>query len=109
MAKRISAEEAANQIAELVEQVKTSSIADTREDAATAVEDHFLGRRGVSRSTYSGASPDECILDALATYPTLNDPRLSAALVRMAEGVTEDFRAGLLMAVRLVGDHDYDL
>ncbi len=108
MAKK-SVSELVDQVAVLAEEIGKQAVAETRRDVARQVEEHFLGGKNVSRTVYDGASPDDCIVYALGEYPTMTHPDLTAAFVRFdADGVSDDFRAGILFAVRLFADSEYD-
>lgn len=93
--------------------IRDTAVSETRRDAADAIEEHFLQPSG--RTVYGGKTPDECILDVLTDdapdNPLAGIARLAAAGERFRhDGVSEDFRAGLLMAVRLIGSVDgYEL
>ena len=104
-----TANDIADQIADLASQLQETTVAEVRTDLAEGIENHFLGRRGVSRTTYEGRSADDCVIDALADFPTLTDKRLQALRDRFEnEGVSDDFKAGLLFAIRLVADKGYE-
>lgn len=99
----------AEELAGLGEEIRQRAIAETRKDIAEEVAAHFLGGPRVARRTYGGTSPDDCIVEALADFETLRDPRLQSARDRFEEqGVSDDFRAGVLFAVRLFADPHYD-
>jgi hypothetical protein len=88
-------------IADLAAKLEQAAGQETRTYLAREIENQFLG---VSRPV-----TDDCIIEALADYPSLTDRRLQALRDRfVSEGVSEDFRAGLLFAVRLVADLDYE-
>ncbi|MFD8498000.1 hypothetical protein [Amycolatopsis sp. NPDC059657] len=108
MAKRASASTLVESVAGLAEEIQKAAVAETREDVAQGIEEHFL--RETNRRTYGGKSADESIREALAEYPSLREvPQLQDALARF-EGaeIPEDFRAGVLFAVKLVADLDYE-
>src|SRR5690242_15238483 len=108
MAKR-SASDLAGELAELGEEIRRRAVAETRRDLAREIEEQFVGGPAVSRRTYGGASPDECVVEALGEVPTLRDPRLESLRDRFEEeGVSADFRAGVLFVVRLMADPEYD-
>jgi hypothetical protein len=103
------AEGLAGMVAGIGEDIQRAAIAETREYVAKAVENQFLQPTG--RKTYGGATPDECIVEMLREAPLNEIPRLRQALQRIEDNggeVSEDFRAGILMAVRLFADEDYD-
>lgn len=104
---RKSASDLVEDLAGLGEEILKRAIAETRSDVAAQVEDQFLGTK--NRKMYSGAAADDCIVSALADFPTMTDARLQALRERFeTDGVSDDFRAGILFAVRLVADKDYD-
>lgn len=107
-----SAEEMSEEIAVLIEDMREKAVRETRKDVADAIEEQFLGKPRVSRSMYNGASPDTCILEFLNDdYPPLaKERRLQGLLDRFNEdGITDDFRAGILFAVRLAADPEFEL
>jgi hypothetical protein len=96
-------------MAGMAEEIQKAAVGETRKYVAMGIEDHLLKATG--RRTYGEMTPEESILEELRDCPTLRDPRLQAALKRFEtneDGVTDDFRAGLLMAVRLFADPEYD-
>lgn len=107
MAKK-TASDLEGQIASLAEDLRSLTIRETRTDIADGIKAQFLGSRRVSRTTFRGASPDDCILEALAD-PTFQDTPLQALHERFSnDGVSDDFRAGIAFALRLVADQDYE-
>ncbi|WP_330185977.1 hypothetical protein OHB26_39625 (plasmid) [Nocardia sp. NBC_01503] len=67
----------------------------------------------MDRSVYGGRLPEDCLFEELTNNPALAKvPELQAALARFdtddGDGVTLDFRAGVLFAVRLLTDPDFD-
>ncbi|WP_329073506.1 hypothetical protein [Amycolatopsis sp. NBC_01480] len=110
MAKRTaSVSDLVEQMAGLAEEIKTAAVNETRKYVAMGIEDHLI--KATDRQTYSGMTPDESIVEALREFPTLREARLQAALKRFEaneDEVTDDFRAGLLMAIRLFADPEYD-
>lgn len=106
MAKKTS-QDLAEDIAGIAEQIRDRAIAETRKDVADSLKEQYLGDKRVPRSTFSGSSPDDCIIE---TLKFMSDAQLKALHDRFSsEGVSEDFRAGLLFAIRLAGDPNYEL
>ncbi|WP_280460903.1 hypothetical protein [Nocardia carnea] len=105
-----TADELSEQIGALATDLQRRAAEEVRADIATAIEDQFLGRRGHGREIYRGAIPEDCVLLELSDNPVMQaDPVLRAAATRIEEhGLTEDFRAGILFAVRLLADPEYD-
>lgn len=103
------AESLAGMVAGLGEEIQSAAIAETREYVAKVIEDQFLQPTG--RKTFGGASPDQCIADMLREAPLNKIPRLRDALARIEDNamqVPEDMKAGILFAVRLFADPDFD-
>jgi hypothetical protein len=108
MAKK-SAADLVEELAGAGEEIRQRAVAETRKYVALELEEQFLGTARASRSTYGGANPDDCIVEALAEFSSLCDPRLQAVRARFEEdGVSDDFRAGVLFAVRLLADPEFD-
>jgi hypothetical protein len=103
------AEGLAGMVAGIGEEIQKAAIAETRKYVAKAVEDQFLAPTG--RKTYGGATPDQCIVEALREAPLSKIPRLHQAFLRIEDNggeVSEDLRAGVLLAVRLFADEGYE-
>src|SRR5689334_20918608 len=101
MAKSASglAEGLVDKVASIVEEIERAAITETRKFVSKAVEAQFLQPTG--RRTYGGKTPDESIVEMLREAPLNEIPRLQQALERFETGeVSEDFRAGILFAVR---------
>jgi hypothetical protein len=109
---RKSAAELAEGLAETAHEVRRRAAEEIRDDIAREIEDRYLGRPGTNRSVYAGRHPDDCVVEELADNPALQVPVLQAALARFndedGDGITADFRAGVLFAVRLLADPDFD-
>ncbi|GAB3916228.1 hypothetical protein ACFQ1S_20965 [Kibdelosporangium lantanae] len=106
MAKKTS-EDLVDEMTGMAAEIRRLAVAETRRDLAAGIEEHFLGTKS-SRKGYTG-TPDECVIEALDDFPTMRDPRLLAIRERLAtDGVTDDFRAGIVFALRLVADDEYD-
>lgn len=91
------------------EKIRDAAVEEVTKYKGKHVEEVYLQPTG--RKTFGGKTPDACILEDLADFPTLaNVPRLQQALQRFqdAGAVSEDFRAGLLMAARLFQDPDFE-
>ncbi len=96
----------ADQIAGLAEKLQATATTEARTGLARHIEAHFLTETG--RAAFSNVAPDDSVTEALA-WGTMQDPRLQALRDRFeTDGVSEDFRAGLLFALRLVADTEYD-
>uniref|UniRef100_UPI0037C5C900 hypothetical protein n=1 Tax=Amycolatopsis benzoatilytica TaxID=346045 RepID=UPI0037C5C900 len=110
MAKK-SASELADELAGLGEEIVKRATAETRKYVAQEIEEQFLGTPRAARKTYCGRTPDDCIMDALTDdeAASLKDARLQAVRERFEEdGPSDDFRAGILFAVRLFADPTFD-
>lgn len=109
---RKSAADLAEEMADLAHEVRRRAAEEIRTDIAREIEDRYLGRPGMNRNIYAGRHPDDCVVEELADNPALRIPVLQAALARFndedGDGVTADFRAGVLFAVRLLTDSDFD-
>ena len=108
---RKSASDLAEDLAGLGEEIVKRATAETRKYIALEIEEQFLGTPRASRKTYGGRHPDACIVEALedTSAASMQDPRLQAALDRFVQdGPSDDFRAGILFAVRLFADPDFD-
>ncbi|GAB4590335.1 hypothetical protein [Nocardia sp. IFM 10818] len=108
-----SATQLADELADIAHEVRRRAADEVRADIAQEIEQRFLGRQGLDRSVYAGRHPDDCLLLELADNPALQKiPTLRAALQRFddedGDGVTADFRAGVLFAVKLFADPDFD-
>jgi hypothetical protein len=104
---RKTASDLVDELACLGEEIQKRTAAETRKDAASSIEDQFLGTR--SRALYCGSSADDCVVQALTEFPSLTDRRLQGLAERFdAEGVSDDFRAGILFAARLIADKDFE-
>lgn len=104
-----SASDLVNDLAGIGEQIQKAAIAETRKYVAQAVEDQFLQVTG--RKIYGGKGADEHIVEMLREAPLNEIPRLRQALEHFEDNdgeVSEDFRAGILFAVRLFADEMYD-
>ena len=100
MAKKTSSDLAA-QIADLADDLQRLTVREVRTDLSNEIEDRFLKGRRVSS--------DDSVIEALTDFPTMKDPRLQGLRQRFEnDGVSDDFRAGLLFALRLVGDQVYE-
>jgi hypothetical protein len=103
------AEGLAGMVAGIGEQIQQAAISETRTYVAKAIEEQFLQPTG--RKTYGGASADQCIVEMLREAPLNEIPRLREALQRIEDNggqVSEDMRVGILFAVRLFADPDFD-
>lgn len=99
--------------------VYRKAIDETRVDAATAVEAHFL--RTTNRGTYAGQTPDHCIIQMLTEEPetakdgTVIEPLVTDEKLRQLgvdfglDGVSDDFRQGIKFAALMIGSLDYDI
>lgn len=107
---RKSAGELADGLSAIGEEIVCRAVAETRRDLADGIEEYMLGRPRLSRAAYGEASPDDCVITALTEWPTLRkDAALRAVAARFEEdGVSSDFRAGVLFAVRLISDLEYE-
>ncbi|WP_330186008.1 hypothetical protein OHB26_39465 (plasmid) [Nocardia sp. NBC_01503] len=110
---RKSATELADDLSDIAHEVRRRAAEEVRTELAREIADRFLGRPGQDRSIYGGRHPEDCLLEELADNPALAKvPELRAALERFdsddREGVTPDFRAGILFAVGLLTDLDFD-
>src|SRR5438445_344579 len=104
MAKKNSAD-LFSDLGELAEAMRDRAIAETRRDVADALQERFLDQAGPS--TCGGASPDDCVIEAL---DSMSDRQLKALRNRFSdEGVSYDFRAGLLFAIRFTADPKWEL
>ncbi|GAA3435622.1 hypothetical protein [Kutzneria kofuensis] len=80
-------------------------VTDTREYLAYGIQAHYLAESRQS-GWFPTSSADEHIVEDLATA---TDPRAQQLRDRFAaDGVSEDFRAGLLFAVQLIRDFDHE-
>lgn len=103
------AEGLADAVAGMGEQIRATAVAETRELMAAALESQFLQPSG--REQFGGSTPDELIMQFLGEAEMAEIPRLRNALARFEEDgeVSEDFRAALLFAVRLIRDETYEI
>lgn len=104
MAKKNSAD-LVSDLGALAEAMRDRAITETRRDVADALRERFLDQAG--RSTCGGASPDDCIIEAL---DAMGDQQLTAMRNRFNdEGVSDDFRAGIAFAIRFAADPKWEL
>lgn len=97
------------ELAGIGQDIEDAAKHDVREYLAKGIENEFL-RADADRSTFEGQTPNERIEQALAEWPTMKAARLQAMLgrIKFDTGVTDDFRAGILFAVKLIADEEYD-
>lgn len=105
------ADELADELAVLGYTLRRKAANEVRAELAHEIEQWYLPLPGDDRTGYGGRTGDDCVLDELADNPVLqNLPLLQAVVGRFEkEGVSLDFRAGILFAVRLIADPVLDL
>ncbi|GAB4590382.1 hypothetical protein [Nocardia sp. IFM 10818] len=108
-----TAADLAEGLADTAREVCRRAAEEVRGEIAREIEDRFVGRPGMDRSVYASKHPDDCVTEELADNPALQKvPALQAALKRFddedGDGVSDDFRAGVLFAARLLADPDFD-
>lgn len=106
----MTADELAERIGTLTADLQRLAAEEVRADIATEIEHRYLGKPGRSRAVYRDATPEDCVLLELRDNPALrDDPALRECAARIEEhGITPDFRAGILFAVRLLADPEFD-
>lgn len=104
-----TAGELADDLAAAAQELRQAAASEVRVEIAREIEHRFLERRGDDRTTYVG-SPDDCLIEELTDNPVLQEiPALKALADRFADdGVSPDFRAGVLFAARLVADAGFE-
>lgn len=104
-----SAEELADDLAALAQELRRTAADEVRAEIAREIEQRFLTRTSDNRTTYIG-SPDDCLLEELTDNPVLQQvPALQALVDRFEDdGVSPDFRAGVLFAARLLGSPTFE-
>ncbi|WP_280220662.1 hypothetical protein [Nocardia neocaledoniensis] len=109
MAKK-SASELVDELSGIGEELRQLAVDETRTYVARAVEEMFLGGPKIDRRQFDNRSPEDCIFEFLAEQASLqSEPTLKAALDRLDEnGITDDFRAGILFACKLFADPTFD-
>lgn len=104
-----SAEELADDLAALAQELRATAAGEVRTEIAREIEQRFLTRTSDNGTTYVG-SPDDCLLEELTDNPVLQQiPALQALIDRFEDdGISPDFRAGVLFAAKLIADPGFD-
>ncbi|MGW6728713.1 hypothetical protein ACWF9G_22675 [Nocardia sp. NPDC055029] len=105
-----SASELADELAGFGEEIRQRATDEARADISQHIREMFLGGPKIDRKGFGGATPADCVFEFLAEHPSLQkDPLLKAAAKRFDDnGISDDFRAGVLFACRLFADPNFD-
>lgn len=105
-----SADDLVGELAGIGEEIRQRATAEARKYIPLHIKELFLGGPNISRSQFGHRSTEDCIFEFLEEHPSLQaEPELKAALKQLDEnGVSDDFRAGILFACTLFADLDFD-
>lgn len=103
-----TADDVSEQIAELMEEFENKLRAETRRDCADELRDRFVDRSH-TKVSYPMPVQDQ-IIEALRIYKSLGAAAFKGVADRYDEdGVPADFRLGLLFAINLLKDKDFEI
>lgn len=106
---KMSARKLVDELAGIGQEIYDRAQMEAREYVAREIEGRFLGWPGQDRRAHADRHPDDCLFEELTENPKLQVAALREITERFErDGVSADFRAGVLFAVRLLADPDFD-